>query len=89
MKKIILTAMIFASVASLTTWAQQEPAKKSKKKAKVETAALKEDGIDPVCKMKVKKGSTITHTHEGVQYGFCNPMCKDNFVKSPEKYLKK
>lgn len=86
MKKIILTAMIFASMASLAGWAQQEPTKKSKKKAQAET--LKEDGIDPVCKMSVKKGSKLAHTHDGKQYGFCSPMCKDKFVKNPTAFVK-
>lgn len=49
---------------------------------------LKSNGVDPVCKMKVKKGSTITHIHGGKQYGFCNEYCKEVFMEKPEKYVK-
>jgi YHS domain-containing protein len=48
---------------------------------------LKQDGIDPVCHMKVKKGSTITTVHNGKQYGFCNETCKMRFLKSPGEFL--
>lgn len=50
---------------------------------------LKRDGIDPVCKMKVKAGNTRTHIHDKIVYGFCSDACKKSFVKQPEKYLKK
>lgn len=85
MKKSILTAMFFLSVASVATMAHQEPTQKTKQ---AKTEALKEDGTDPVCKMKVKKGSKIVHTHNGKQYGFCSPMCKEQFTKNPTAYVK-
>lgn len=50
---------------------------------------LKKNGIDPVCKMKVKAGSIKTHMHNKVVYGFCSDGCKKSFIKQPEKYLKK
>lgn len=50
---------------------------------------LKTDARDPVCGMKVKKGSTLTHTHNKVVYGFCSAGCKKKFVNNPDKYLKK
>lgn len=50
---------------------------------------LKKDGIDPVCKMKVKAGNIRTHIHDKIVYGFCSDACKKLFVKQPEKYLKK
>jgi YHS domain-containing protein len=50
---------------------------------------LKTDARDPVCGMKVKKGTTLTHTHNKVVYGFCSAGCKKNFVSNPDKYLKK
>lgn len=50
---------------------------------------LKADGLDPVCKMKVKAGTTKTHVHNKVVYGFCSESCKKSFAKQPEKYLKK
>lgn len=59
--------------------------------SKADTAivsTLQEDGIDPVCHMKVKKGATLTSTYKGKQYGFCNPSCKERFDKKPEEYIK-
>lgn len=47
---------------------------------------LKEDAIDPICRMHVSKGSTITATYKGKQYGFCSEGCKEKFLKTPEKY---
>jgi putative intracellular protease/amidase/YHS domain-containing protein len=44
-------------------------------------------GVDPVCHMSVKKGSTITAMHEGKQYGFCSKMCKEQFEKEPKRFL--
>lgn len=89
MKKVFFITILFTLMVNVVLYAQQGP-KKAKKRSKAQVVeTLKEDGIDPVCKMKVKKGSSLTHTHEGIQYGFCNPMCKENFVKTPDKFLKK
>jgi len=43
--------------------------------------------IDPACKMKVAPDASITHTHEGVTYGFCGEGCKAAFVADPAPYL--
>lgn len=53
------------------------------------TYTLKKDGIDPVCKMKVKAGNTKTVVFNKVTYGFCSESCKKTFVADPKKYLKK
>jgi YHS domain-containing protein len=45
--------------------------------------------IDPVCSMTVVKATAkATFEYKGTTYYFCNPGCKDAFVKEPEKYLK-
>jgi YHS domain-containing protein len=45
--------------------------------------------IDPVCGMTVVKATAkATYDYEGTTYYFCNPGCKDAFVKEPGKYLK-
>ncbi|WP_199756931.1 YHS domain-containing protein [Pedobacter sp. KBW06] len=54
-----------------------------------QTDSLKTDARDPVCGMKVKKGTTLTHNHNKVVYGFCSAGCKKTFVSNPDKYLKK
>jgi YHS domain-containing protein len=50
---------------------------------------LKKDGIDPICKMKVKAGNTKTVVFEKLTYGFCSESCKKEFVANPKKYIKK
>ncbi|MCJ7488410.1 MAG: YHS domain-containing protein [Candidatus Aminicenantes bacterium] len=45
--------------------------------------------IDPVCGMTVVRATAkATYDYKGTTYYFCNPGCKDAFVKEPEKYLK-
>jgi YHS domain-containing protein len=45
--------------------------------------------IDPVCGMTVVKATAkATYDYKGTTYYFCNPGCKDAFMKDPEKYLK-
>lgn len=61
------------------------------KSSKAETTiskTLQEDGVDPVCHMKVKKGATLISVYKGKQYGFCNPSCKDRFDKKPDSFIK-
>ena len=43
--------------------------------------------IDPACKMKVAEDAPISHTHEGVTYGFCGEGCKAAFVAEPASFL--
>jgi len=43
--------------------------------------------IDPACQMKVAEDASITHTHEGVTYGFCGEGCKTAFVADPASFL--
>jgi len=44
--------------------------------------------VDPVCGMTVtKEGAAGSATYQGKTYYFCNKVCKDNFVKDPQKYL--
>ncbi len=50
--------------------------------------ALEKDSIDPVCKMPVYKGSTVTALYKDKQYGFCSDVCKEKFEKNPELFIK-
>ena len=44
----------------------------------------------PVSGKEFKKSdSTATYEHEGKTYYFCCAMCKEKFIKSPEKYTQK
>jgi Cu+-exporting ATPase len=44
---------------------------------------------DPVCGMTVTPGKAKggSATHEGREYWFCNPRCRDKFIADPAKYL--
>ena len=45
--------------------------------------------IDPVCGMQVdEKSAAASYEYKGKMYYFCDPGCKDDFIKEPEKYLK-
>lgn len=66
--------------SKMQTSMKQNPAKQSE--------PLKEDGIDPICKMKVSKGEKRTSTYKGKQIGFCSDYCKDKFLENPDKYIK-
>jgi YHS domain-containing protein len=79
MKKIILSISILVSIQAIAF--QQEPTKQK-------TETLSKNGTDPVCKMTVKKGTKLVSTHKEKQYGFCSKMCKDQFDKHPEKFVK-
>jgi YHS domain-containing protein len=44
---------------------------------------------DPVCGMNMTQTKIAdTATVNGKLYAFCNPGCKDEFVKNPDQYLK-
>lgn len=46
--------------------------------------------IDFACNMDVSKyGVSDTVTYKGKLYGFCSPVCKDQFIKKPDEYLVK
>jgi Cu+-exporting ATPase len=45
---------------------------------------------DPVCGMQVETDTAKhRHSHDGIDYFFCNPKCKTKFEASPETYLHK
>lgn len=78
---IVIAALVIAS--QYTSLKAAEFTLKQEK-----TDILKVKSIDPVCKMKVKAGTTITHIHNKTLYGFCTESCKKKFVNEPKKYVK-
>jgi len=43
---------------------------------------------DPVCGMTVDPAKTPHHhVHDGVEYHFCNPRCREKFIADPGRYL--
>lgn len=45
---------------------------------------------DPVCKMIIEKKEAVAEVeYRGKTYYFCSKKCKEEFLRFPEKYLKK
>lgn len=86
MKKL-MTCMVVLLLSTAAVKSSGNPELFSAQQAQADT--LKTDARDPVCGMKVKKGTTLTHMHQKAVYGFCSAGCKKSFVNNPDKYLKK
>ena len=84
MKKAVL--ILALALAFSQAFSANEQTEIKQQKAAVDT--LKKDGIDPICKMKVKAGNTKTIVFEKVTYGFCSEICKKTFAADPKKYIK-
>jgi membrane fusion protein, copper/silver efflux system len=63
----------------------------SESRLRLAAAGLPEDYVlDPVCGMGVDpKKAGEKSTYKGQTYYFCNPSCKESFLKNPSKYLVK
>lgn len=86
MKKVLITASL---TLTLATFAYATAPTKLTQTKPVAADTLKKDGVDLVCKMKVKAGNTKTVTIDKVTYGFCSESCKKSFIAEPKKYIKK
>lgn len=82
-KSILIISILVGGGFAFCQDKVQEPAKKETK-----STELQKDGTDPVCGMKVKKGSKLVADHKEKQYGFCSKSCQERFTKNPEKYVK-
>jgi YHS domain-containing protein len=87
--KIFLAALLCVSMMSC---AQETP--KVKHKTKKETTQNKNaktkfvNAVDPICKMKTDENTKVSAVYKNKTYGFCSDYCKDEFLKSPEKYAR-
>jgi len=46
--------------------------------------------VDPVCNMDLKSHhGEFMYDFEDVTYHFCSELCRDEFIKQPEKFHKK
>ena len=88
--KFILAA--FLSI-SLLSCAQESPKVKHKKantSAKSNAKSMKfANAEDPICHMPTEPDMKDTAVYKNKTYGFCSPLCKDEFKKNPEKYVQK
>lgn len=56
--------------------------------AGMQAVAMRLEEVDPVCGMRVDpKTAAASYDYQGRTYHFCNQVCKDKFVKEPQKYL--
>src|SRR5690606_113954 len=54
----------------------------------VRRRTMNDKATDPVCGMTVDPAKTPHHhVHDGVEYHFCNPRCREKFIAEPGKYL--
>lgn len=60
-----------------------QAAKHEKEATEINITGLKfAQDTDPVCEMSIKDGVADTATVNGKLYGFCSPVCKEDFVKN-------
>ena len=88
-----LTTILFVFTISMCATAQVAKPQVGKqtqtvKKVTVKSTPLPADDKDPVCYMKVKKGTLITTSYKGKLYGFCSEHCKGVFLADPTAQLK-
>lgn len=43
--------------------------------------------LDPICGMTTAEHLKDTANYQGKTYGFCNTMCKEEFLKNPENHI--
>lgn len=55
-------------------------------RSQAQAAEVKEEAIDPVCTMDVKKDPDKSIQHKGYTYYFCSKDCMDKFQKDTKKY---
>jgi YHS domain-containing protein len=89
-KKFLFTMFLFALF--FTAAAQESKLKEKKevqhgKKMTAKSTPLPADGKDPVCFMKVKKGTLVTTRYKEKLYGFCSEHCKAVFLVNPAAQL--
>ncbi|WP_313305377.1 YHS domain-containing protein [Empedobacter sp.] len=59
--------------------------KEMKAVTKLDVAVVNE--VDPICGMKTADHLSDTANYQGKTYGFCSTMCKEEFLKNPEKHI--
>lgn len=57
-------------------------------KAEKQPEPLTVKSIDPVCRMRLRRGAVDSIDYHGVRYGFCDTICKEKFIKNPKTFVK-
>ena len=79
--KIILALFLFSGISCQKNGSHQHQSSQTNNTQKVL-------GKDYVCEMEVSDG-TFKAEYQGNTYYFCAKVCKEEFLKDPEKYLSK
>ena len=77
---LIITALCFTQ----TLLAQS----KKDTSATTQLVPLSVKSIDPVCRMRLRRGAVDSIDYQGVRYGFCDTICKHRFLKNPKHFEK-
>lgn|GEM_PF-4297030 len=77
---LLLFVVCITVSAQSTTRSEVKKVTSPAKKTEVKVIPLPADDKDPVCFMKVKKGSLLTTRYKGKLYGFCSDHCKAVFL---------
>jgi YHS domain-containing protein len=98
MKNLVFAAILFIAACNNVTENSTTPKSNIPDSSTMEvkpadsldayTADMLDSKKDHVCGMPVSAGIADTAHYKRKAYGFCSKECKDEFVKSPEKYLK-
>jgi YHS domain-containing protein len=54
----------------------------------IQLVPLTTKSIDPVCRMRLRRGAVDSIDYQGVRYGFCDTICKNKFLKNPKTFIK-
>ena len=87
MKNLVFVgAVVFALVSCEKKNLEVKHVSEMESGLKISAKVVNEE--DPVCHMKTAEHLSDTLTYKGQVYGFCSSMCKDEFKKNPDSYLK-
>ena len=88
--KIILTVLLSISFLSCVQETPKVKHKKTNHSSKSSSVKVKfANAEDPICHMPTENDMKDTAVYKNKTYGFCSPLCKDEFKKNPEKYVQK
>ncbi|MBL7813832.1 MAG: YHS domain-containing protein [Saprospiraceae bacterium] len=56
--------------------------------ATMELIPLSPKSIDPVCRMRLRRGAADSIDYKGIRYGFCDTVCRQKFLAKPYIFIK-
>ena len=77
---LIIIALCFAQTLSAQS--------KKDTLATMQPTPLSVKSIDPVCRMRLRRGAVDSIDYKGIRYGFCDTICKHKFLAKPHIFIK-